>query len=165
MRLVNRISFAAALTLATVFGMPAAGAHQIKFGDLVIGHPWVRPSAMAAGVAAGFMTITNNGKVDDRLVKVTAEITSTVQIDDVKMVGSVMKTQALADGLVIPAGARVVLKSNALQIMFLNVKEPLMEGEEFSGTLTFEKAGTVPVDFEVMAPDSGMDAGMDAGMD
>ena len=33
--------------------------------------------------------------------------------------------------------------------MFLDLKRPLKEGEEFSGTLTFEKAGTVDVTFEV----------------
>jgi hypothetical protein len=35
--------------------------------------------------------------------------------------------------------------------MFNDLKRPLTEGEEFKGTLTFEKAGTVDVTFEVEA--------------
>ena len=33
--------------------------------------------------------------------------------------------------------------------MFLGLKKPLKEGDTFAGTLTFEKAGTVAVTFEV----------------
>jgi periplasmic copper chaperone A len=33
--------------------------------------------------------------------------------------------------------------------MFEGLKRPLKEGETFSGTLTFEKAGTVSVTFHV----------------
>ena len=40
--------------------------------------------------------------------------------------------------------------------MFTGVKEQVMEGEEFTGTLTFEKAGTVSVDYEVTAPGGDM---------
>ena len=44
--------------------------------------------------------------------------------------------------------------------MFLGLKKPLKEGDTFAGTLTFEKAGTVAVTFEVRgvgaaAPDAG----------
>ena len=34
-------------------------------------------------------------------------------------------------------------------LMFEGLKRPLKEGETFSGTLTFEKAGTVSVTFDV----------------
>jgi copper(I)-binding protein len=33
--------------------------------------------------------------------------------------------------------------------MFTDLKGPLKEGDEFSGTLTFEKTGTIDVTFEV----------------
>ena len=39
MKLIKEIAFASALTLASFMAMPSAIAHEIKFGDLVIGHP------------------------------------------------------------------------------------------------------------------------------
>ena len=152
----KHIAFAAAFTLASLTGIAASDAHEIKFGNLVIHHPWSRQVPAAADVAAGFMIITNNGKEDDRLVSATSEISSSAQIHDMKMVGDVMKMQELTDGVVIPAGATVKFKPKSLHIMFLGLKQPTMEGEEFSGTLTFEKAGTVSVDYEVAAPGGDM---------
>ncbi len=156
MKLLKEIAFASALTMAAAFNLGSAQAHEVKFGNLVIHHPWSRQSPAAADVAAGFMTITNNGKDDDRLVKATAEISKTTQIHDMKMVGDVMKMEELPDGIVIPAGATVKLKPKSLHIMFMGLKQQVMEGEEFTGTLTFEKAGTVTVDYEVAAPGGDM---------
>ena len=48
-----------------------------------------------------------------------------------------------------PPKAPVTLEPNAYHLMFLDLKRPLKEGEEVSGALTFEKAGTVDVTFEV----------------
>ncbi len=38
-------------------------AHEYKFGTLVIDHPWTRETPEGAKVAAGFVTITNNGAI------------------------------------------------------------------------------------------------------
>ena len=157
MKLFKEITFAAALSLAAVLTLADAQAHEVKIGDLVINHPWSRQSPMSASVAAGFLTITNNGKQDDRLVKASSEISPMVQIHDMKMEGDVMKMVELPDGIVIPAGATVTLKPKSLHIMFMDLKAPVMEGEEIAGTLTFEKAGTVDIKYEVRAPDAGMD--------
>ena len=156
MNLFRQIAFASALSLAAILSIASSEAHEIKFGNLVIHHPWSRQAPAAADVAAGFMTITNNSKEDDRLVKVTSEISTTVQIHDMKMVGDVMKMEELPDGVIIPAGATVKLKPRALHIMFMGLKRQVVEGEEFSGSLTFEKAGTVTIDYEVAAPGGDM---------
>ena len=39
--------------------------------------------------------------------------------------------------------------SRALYIMFMELNAPAVEGVKFPGTLTFEKAGTVDVEFAV----------------
>jgi periplasmic copper chaperone A len=156
MKLLKEIAFASALSLAALFSLADAQAHEIKLGNLVIHHPWSRQSPAAADVAAGFMTITNNGKEDDRLVGATSAVSSSAQIHDMKMVGDVMKMEELPDGVVIPAGGTVKLKPKSLHIMFVGLKQQVMEGEEFTGTLTFEKAGTVTVDYEVAAPGGDM---------
>ena len=156
MKLIKEITFAAVLTLGAVFSFADAQAHEVKIGDIVISHPWVRQSPMGAEVAAGFMTITNNGKEADRLVKATASITPTVQLHEMKMQGDVMKMSEVPGGIVIPPGATVELKPKSLHVMFMNLKAPVKEGETITGTLTFEKAGTVDIKYEVKAPNAGM---------
>lgn len=152
MTLFKQIAFASALTLASVLAIARGDAHEIKFGNLIIHHPWSRQSPMAADVAAGFMTITNTGTEPDRLLKVSSEISNSAQIHDMKMEGDVMKMVELPDGLVIPPGGTVKLKPKSLHIMFMGLKRQEAEGEEFTGTLTFEKAGTVTIEYEVAAP-------------
>lgn len=152
MKQFTSIAFAAALSVGAAFSFADAQAHEVKVGDIVIHHPWSRQSPMSASVAAGFLTITNTGKVDDRLVKATSEISPVTQIHDMKMEGDVMKMVELPDGLAIPAGATVKLKPKSLHIMFMDVKQQPGEGASFTGTLTFEKAGTVSIDYEVAAP-------------
>lgn len=156
MKRFNQFAFATAFTIAAIMDLTGASAHEIKFGDLVIGHPWVRQSPMAADVAAGFLTITNTGKTDDRLLKVTGELSDNVQLHDMKIEGGVMKMTELTGGIAIPAGAKVELKPKSLHIMFMDVAKQPPEGVVFNGTLTFEKAGTVDIEFEVKAPTTGM---------
>lgn len=153
----REIIFASVLTVAAAFSLADAQAHETKIGDIVIHHPWARQSPMGADVAAGFMTITNAGSQDDRLLRASSDISAMVQIHTMKMEGDVMKMEELAEGVAIPAGATVELKPKSLHIMFMGLKVPVKEGESFSGTLTFERAGNVAIDYEVMAPTAGMD--------
>jgi copper(I)-binding protein len=149
--------FAAALTVASITAIATGHAHEIKLGNLVIVHPWSRQMPNAADVAAGFMKIINKGTEDDRLVKVTAEISDNVQLHDMKMEGDIMKMVELPDGIPIPAGETVELKPKSLHVMFLDLKSQPVANTEFRGTLTFEKAGTVDVDFEVEESGGGME--------
>ena len=56
----------------------------------------------------------------------------------------------LADGLEIPAGREVKLEpGSSYHLMFMGLKAPAVEGVKFPGTLTFEKAGAVKIEFAV----------------
>jgi hypothetical protein len=60
-----------------------------------------------------------------------------------------MKMRQLTDGLEIPAGGEVVLKSGGYHIMFIGLEQQIKEGEKYPVTLVFEKAGSVEVEFNV----------------
>ncbi|MBL8907554.1 MAG: copper chaperone PCu(A)C [Rhizobiales bacterium] len=156
MRLVKEFAIATALTIAAGLSIASGHAHEVKIGDLEIIHPWSRQPLPAARVGAGFFVIANEGKTDDRLIKATAAISDNVQIHEMAMEDGVMKMKELTGGLVIPAGSTVELKPGSYHIMFMDLKERPVEGTAFEGTLTFEKAGTVSVTYEVEAPDAGM---------
>ena len=71
-------------------------------------------------------------------------------IHEMSMTDGVMKMRELHDGLLVPAKGSVALKSGSYHLMLLDLKTPLRKGEQFSGTLTFEGAGTLDVIFEVV---------------
>ena len=139
---------AAALAVALSFA-PVATAHEFKLGDLEIGHPWSRATLPGAKVAAGYLTIKNHGSTPDRLVSVSAEISGKGEIHEMSMKDGVMQMRQLTQGLEIPAGGEVKLEPGSYHLMFKELKAPAVEGVKFPGTLTFEKAGTVKVEFAV----------------
>ena len=146
-RLKLRITAAAALALSAFIGVGPAHAA----GPISIENPWTRATAAAQTVGGGFMTIVNTGKADDRLVSASSPAAAEVQIHDMKMDEGVMRMRQLADGLAVPAGARVELKPRSLHLMFMQLKAPLVAGQTVPVTLQFEKAGSVAVKFRVEA--------------
>ncbi len=66
-----------------------------------------------------------------------------------RMEGNVMKMRALEKGLEIKPGQTVELKPGGYHVMFLDLKSPLKEGESIKGTLVFEKAGTIEVEYKI----------------
>lgn len=156
MRLLKEIAFAVALTLLSFYDIAAGHAHETSIGNLVIEHPWSRETAAAADVGAGFMTITNTGAEDDRLIKASSGISEMVQLHNMKVENDVMTMYEMKEGIVIPVGQTVELKPKSLHVMFMSLKAHPKMGDVFKGTLTFEKAGTVEIEFAVEAADAGM---------
>ena len=158
MKIINQLALACALSFAALLSAGPSEAHEIKLGNLVIHHPWIKQPPGSAAVAGAYTTIDNNGTENDTLISVSVEHVSTVQIHEMQMQGDVMKMTEMAKGLLIPAGKSVELKPKSSHIMLMGINSPFMEGEEVKGSFTFAKAGKVDVDFEVVAP--GVDAPM-----
>lgn len=151
----------ATLAAACVLAAGAALAHGYKAGELEIGHPWSRATAPGAPVAGGYMTITNTGAEADRLVGGSAPFAGRVEIHEMTMQDDVMRMRELEGGLEIAPGETVELRPGGFHVMFMDLKEPLVEGESVPATLVFEKAGTVEVEFAIEsmgARGSGHDA-------
>ena len=135
-------------------------AHDFTLGDLKIHHPASRATLPGQPVGGGFMTITNKGTEADRLVSITApDVSDDVQIHEMAVENDVMKMRQLPDGIEIPAGAKVELKSGGLHVMFMKIKHPFKEGESIKATLNFEKAGAVAVEFTVQSVGARAPAG------
>jgi len=129
----------------------AACAHDYNVGSLAIGHPWTRATPKSASVGGGYLKITNNGTAPDRLIAASSDAAGMVEIHEMKMSGNKMEMRPLKDGIEIKPGQTVELKPGGYHIMFMNLKQPFEQGKRIKGTLTFEKAGTVDVEFAVDA--------------
>ena len=126
-------------------------AHEFKSGDLTIGHPWTRATPAGAKVAGGYLTVTNTGKSADRLVGVSAVGVEAAEIHEMTVVNDIMTMRELKAGIEIKPGETVELKPASFHIMMMGLKEPFKPGQLINGTLRFEHAGSVPVEFKVEA--------------
>lgn len=137
--------------LLLVPGQPLL-AHDFRVADIEIAHPWSRATPEGAKVAAGYAVIRNHGSTADRLVAATAEIAGRAEIHEMTIdADGVMTMRPLGGGLEIPPGGEAELKPGSLHIMFLDLQRGARQGERFKGTLTFEHAGSVGVEYVVEA--------------
>jgi periplasmic copper chaperone A len=145
---MNKFGLVAA-SLVLITGI--ANANDYKAGALEIISPWSRATPKGAKVAAGYMTIKNTGTTSDRLVSASTPVADKIEIHEMTMNNGVMKMRPVAGGLEIKPGATVELKPSSVHLMIMDVKQRIEKGKPFPATLTFEKAGTVDIDFSVEA--------------
>lgn len=120
-----------------------------RAGAVAIEAPWIRATPGGAKVAGGYVTLRNAGREPDRLTGAAIPGAGRTEIHSMSMEGGVMKMAPVAGGLALPPGETVALKPGGYHLMFLDLKDGLKAGETVAGTLTFERAGTVPVTFTV----------------
>jgi len=141
----------AVLLAAAVFAATSAAAHDFKVGEIDIGHPWSRPTMKGTTAAGGYLSISNKGNTPDRLLSGTAAGASRIEVHEMANVDGAMKSRPVADGLEIKPGKTIVFKPGAHRILLIGLKQPLQVGDKVKGTLTFEKAGTVDIEYFVEA--------------
>jgi copper(I)-binding protein len=139
------------LAVVLAFAAGAASAHDYKVGSLEIQHPWSRATPKGATVAGGYLKIVNKGTTPDRLIGGSTAAAPKFEIHEMSMDGGVMKMRPLPKGLEIKPGQTVELKPGSYHLMFIGLKQPFEQGKRVKGTLEFEKAGKVEVEYAVEA--------------
>jgi copper(I)-binding protein len=145
---------AAEMTIAQMqidHGGQGAGNATFKLGDLTVTSPWTRATPGGAKIAGGYLKITNNGTASDRFVGAKSDATDHVELHEMSMSDGVMKMRPLPNGLEIKPGETVELKPGGYHLMFMDLKQPLKQGDALKATLKFEKAGSLDVNFNVNA--------------
>ena len=120
-----------------------------KLSALTITAPWTRVTPKGAKVAGGYVRITNTGTEPDRLVGGSFDLSARVEVHEMSVEGGVMRMRELAKGLEIAPGASVELKPGGFHLMFMDMSGALEAGKPVKGWLTFEKAGSIDVEFRV----------------
>jgi len=136
------------LALCAMLIAPAV-AHEYTVGSLHIGHPWSRATPKGAAIGAGYLKITNNGTAPDRLLGGSSEAAKSFELHVMSMEKGVMKMRPVEGGIEIKPGETVEFKPESYHVMFVGLKEPLVQGHRVKATLDFAKAGKVAVEFVV----------------
>ncbi|MAM13726.1 MAG: hypothetical protein CML23_25390 [Rhizobiaceae bacterium] len=127
----------------------AAAPDHVTLGNLEIDGAFARATLPGAPVGGGFLTITNTGDTDDRLIAASSDAAGELQLHNMRMDGEVMKMYRMTEGIKVPAHETVTLSPGGMHVMFMQLNGPLAEGSVVDVELTFEKAGTVTVPFAV----------------
>lgn len=141
------------LVFAVLAGFPGlAVAADFTAGELRIEQPWARASATkAAKAGAAYLTVINLGVEPDRLIGATTPLAKKAGLHYVVIDQGVMKMLPVA-AIEVSPGEPAVLRPGGLHIMLMGLQAPLVEGETFPLTLTFEKAGNVEVEVTIQGP-------------
>lgn len=125
-----------------------AVAKDYKAGALTISDPWSRATPKGAQTAVGYMTISNNGPTPDRLIGGSVDAADRFQLHAMTMENGIAKMRDLG-GIEIKPGQTMEFKPGGSHVMFVKLKHPLTIGEHINGTLVFEHAGKVQIEYSV----------------
>lgn len=134
---------------------PAAPEAAVAAPSVALSDAWAAATPNAARVAAGYVTLTNNGAAEDTLVSATSPRAARVEIHEMAMEGGMMNMRAVTGGVPLTPGTPVALAPGGLHIMFMDITAPFVDGETVPVTLTFANAPPVTLDFPVRPRTAG----------
>lgn len=111
---------------------------------------WAPPTPPGTTMAAIYGEIDGGGATD-RLLAVQTSAATTAGMHRSEMDGGVMRMRPV-DAYDIAADTPLRLEPGASHVMLMGLGAPLVAGEHFSVTLTFEQAGAIEAEVTVREP-------------
>ncbi|MFD9000688.1 copper chaperone PCu(A)C [Streptomyces sp. NPDC059582] len=133
----------AALALTGCGGSDSDAASGASGAELSVSSAYM-PQPVSDSMAAGFLTIANEGATKDELTSVTSDAAGSVTVHET--VGTSMEEVASLD---VPAHGRLVFKSGGNHLMFEKLKRKPMQGEKVTVELHFAESRPVTVEIPV----------------
>jgi copper(I)-binding protein len=142
-----------AFVLAAAFSLSCgmAMAEDYRVGTIEIGNPWTRATPKGSAVAGAYMTISNKGTEADRLLGGSSPVAGQFEVHSMTMEQGVAKMRPVVGGLDVKPGETLELKPGGFHVMLTGLKQPLEKGQRIKGTLEFEKAGKIEIEYSVEA--------------
>lgn len=137
------------MAIATIAFMPTVQAHDFDAGQIYIDHPIIEEAPPNARVLGGYVSFTNHGTEDDRLIGIESPAAEKVELHRSVVTDGVARMQPLTDGIEVPAGEMIWLGSDGTHAMFVNPDKRYVVSDELPATLVFEEAGRIDVTFKV----------------
>lgn len=138
------------LSTALILSAPAAFACEtVALGDLSIQHAWSKATIGADRPAVFYVEIANEGASDDALVGIASPAAGMPMLHET-VVKDGIASMPHAMSIPVPAGQTVTLAPGGYHGMLTGLTAALRAGDKFPMTLTFEKAGDVTINVDVL---------------
>lgn len=146
---------------AALLALAAAGAAWLAFfsgppfvvayrqGPLEIATPWARATPTGATIGGGYLAVRTAGRDGDRLLGAASPLATRIDLHTMVHRGTVMEMRPAPGGFAVAPGEVLTLDPHGAHLMFVGLAAPLKEGDRIPVTLSFERAGSVAVDFLV----------------
>lgn len=142
---VRSVGFLAVPAVALLLAGCGSGSGDAK-ADLSVSGAYM-PQPVSDSMAAGFLTIANNGGTKDELTSVTSDAAGSVTVHET--VRSAMQEVASLD---VPVHGRLVFKSGGNHLMFEKLKHRPKQGEKVTVELHFAESKPIKVEMPVKSP-------------
>ena len=126
---------------ADVAAAPASGALEVLA-------PWVRPAHEGARATAGYFELANGSDAERRIVAVEADFANVVELHESSEEDGVMRMRPI-DAVIAPVGGGAKLEPGGKHVMFIDLAQPLAEGDSVSFTLIFANGERRTINAEV----------------
>lgn len=120
-----------------------------SIGALKIFAPWTRATPKGAQVGGGYLKIANTGKEADRLVGGSLPQAGRFEVHEMSNKNGIDAHARIAERPRDQARRKRRTQARRLSSTFMQLKEPLVQGKPLKGTLVFEKAGTIEIEYQV----------------
>lgn len=141
------------LILSSVLALSAApvlACETVTLGDLTIEHAWSRATIGAGRPGVLYVKITNTGSADDALVGLATPAAGMPMLHETVVTDGIA-SMPHAMSIPVPAGQTVELAPGGYHGMLMGLTAALREGDSFPVTLTFQNAGGIDVNVEVLS--------------
>ena len=150
-----KLSLTLLLGLFLLGGCLDSGSEGEIPSTMVIEDAYAFATMPGQATGAAFMVIRNSAVKHDRLIGAKAKIAGVTEIHEnlIDPDDNTMMMRKIAD-IEVPANSEAVLEPTGKHIMLMKLKEPLTLDSTIPVTLTFEHAGEIIVDVNIIQPGS-----------
>ncbi len=127
----------------------AQACETVTLGDLTIDHAWSKATIGADRPAVFYVEISNKGTTDDALVGIATPAAGMPMLHETVVTDGVA-SMPHATSIPVPAGQAVKLAPGGYHGMLMGLSAALKAGDRFPMTLTFERAGEVTINVDVL---------------
>lgn len=121
---------------------------QLSASQLSVEDQYIRATPPNSTNSAAFMVIKNAHNKDIKLLAAGSEIAARVELHQHVMEEGLMKMRQVEE-IIIKAGGSVTLQPGGYHVMFLNLKQPLKEGQSVTLSLSFDNGQQLTFDAPV----------------
>ena len=130
------------------FAAFCAALPTIAAAEVTVSEPWARASILANRPGAAYLTLQSD--VADRLVAIETPVAATVMLHGSATDANGVSRMIHIEALDIAPGASLTLAPGGMHLMLMGLADKLDEGSSFPLTLTFEIAGDITVEVQVL---------------